>query len=180
MDARRDSNTSTKLGTIEVTAQVRKPENTIDGLGDVADKYDHLSREQKEHLYAVFLTSANEEIGDKLIGLGGNGSAPFDVQDVVRTPALVNAAAVILVHNHPSGNTQPTWEDSTPPGTLTRSSTFSGSNSWITSSSPGEAAIACGRTGTVPSNGISLPRIAGPGKRVGPINLRTPTATRNR
>lgn len=101
-----------KLGTIRVSAEVRQhPETRIETVQDVTAKYDGLAQEQKEHLYAVFLANDNREIGDKLIGLGGNDAVLFDCQDVVRTAAIVNAGAVILVHNHPSGNAQPTDND---------------------------------------------------------------------
>ena len=101
-----------ELGTIKVEAQFRGKHNQrIESLSDVKDRYQSLASKQKEHLYAVFLNSDNKEIGDKLIGLGGNSSTGADTQDVVRTAALVNASAVILVHNHPSGNNQPTQQD---------------------------------------------------------------------
>lgn len=100
-----------ELGSIKVTAEIRESKDQIKSLNDVASKYRNLGGEQKEHFYAVFLTNGNEEIGDKLIGLGGLDSAPVDVPDVVRTAVLVKAGAVILVHNHPSGNAQATQQD---------------------------------------------------------------------
>ncbi len=101
-----------KLGTIKVQAELKEnPSNKIESFRDITEKYKHLSKKQKEHVYAVFLDNSNEEIGDKLLGLGGRDQTQFDIQDLVRTAALVNAAAVILVHNHPSGNPEPTEQD---------------------------------------------------------------------
>lgn len=101
-----------ELGTITVTAEIREESaDTIETFSDVVAKYRCLGEEQKEHMYAVFLTNGNEELGDKLIGLGSNDTVQFDIQDVARTAVLVNAGAVILVHNHPSGNAQPTQQD---------------------------------------------------------------------
>lgn len=101
-----------RFGSISVEAEIRgKPDNKINSLQDVENRYGELGDEQKEHLYAVFLTKGNEEIGDKLIGLGGLDSTPVDVPDVVRTAVLVNAGAVILVHNHPSGKAEATQRD---------------------------------------------------------------------
>jgi DNA repair protein RadC len=100
-----------ELGTIKVHTEIQETQDKIESLNDVTAKYQELGQKQKEHVYAVFLTNSNEEIGDKLIGLGGLQSAPLDVQDVVRTATLVKAGAVILVHNHPSGQAEPTQKD---------------------------------------------------------------------
>lgn len=101
-----------ELGTITVKAEIREEaDGKIENLSDVKAKYGCLGQKQKEHTYAVFLTNANDEIGDKLIGLGRRDSSPIDVQDVARTAALVNAGAVILVHNHPSGKVEPSQGD---------------------------------------------------------------------
>lgn len=101
-----------ELGTVKIHAEIQESrDHTIESLSDVTVRYRELGEKQKEHFYAVFLTNSNEEIGDKLIGLGGTDSAPVDIQDVVRTSMLVNAGAVILVHNHPSGQVQPTQGD---------------------------------------------------------------------
>ena len=101
-----------RFGTIEVQAKYREePSNRIESFQDVTRKYRSLGEKQKEHVYAIFLNNGNKEIGDKIIGLGKRDQAQFDIQDLLRTAALVNAAATILVHNHPSGNPQPTDND---------------------------------------------------------------------
>lgn len=97
-----------EFGTIQVHAEIT---DNIESLSDVTAKYQGIGEEQKEHLYAIFLDNANQEIGDKLIGLGGKDSVQFDFQDITRTVILVNAAAVILVHNHPSSIPEPTQSD---------------------------------------------------------------------
>lgn len=101
-----------ELGTIKVTAELKEePESKIQTLSDVTSKYRHLGEKQKEHFYTVFLTNDNTEIGDKLIALGTRDSVTIDIQDIARTALLVNAAAAILVHNHPSRNPEPTHQD---------------------------------------------------------------------
>jgi len=101
-----------ELGNIKVEAEIQKQEpDTVQSLHDVVSRYEPLKDEQKEHLYAVFLTNDNRFIGDKLIGLGTNDTVPTDLQDIVRTAALTNAGAAILVHNHPSGSATATKDD---------------------------------------------------------------------
>jgi len=101
-----------ELGSIQVTAELQDEESEeISSLSGVTAKYHFLRDRPKEHFYAVYLKSDNEIIGDKLIGLGDTGNAPVDVKDIARTAVLTNAAAVILVHNHPSNNNDATPED---------------------------------------------------------------------
>jgi len=99
-------------GTLTVTAETQEQEpDTVQSLHDVINRYESLKHKQKEHLYATFLNSNNGFIGDKIIGLGSRSKVQIDIQDVVRTAALTNAGAAILVHNHPSGNPTPTEAD---------------------------------------------------------------------
>lgn len=101
-----------ELGNLTVKAEIQEQEpNTVESLHDVINRYESLKRKQKEHLYAVFLTNSNQFIGDKIIGLGSRDTVEIDIQDVVRTAALTNAGAVILIHNHPSGNSTATAKD---------------------------------------------------------------------
>lgn len=101
-----------ELGNLTVKAEVQEHDpDTVKSLHDIFNRYESLKYEQKEHLYAVFLTNTNHFIGDKIIGIGSRDTVETDIQDVVRTAALTNAGAVILVHNHPSGNAGATAKD---------------------------------------------------------------------
>lgn len=101
-----------ELGDLTVKAQVQEEDpDSVKSLHDVVNRYESLKYEQKEHLYAVFLTNGNRFIGDKIIGIGSRDTVKMDIQDVVRTAALTNAGAVILVHNHPSGTAEATAKD---------------------------------------------------------------------
>ncbi|MFB6190264.1 MAG: JAB domain-containing protein [Candidatus Nanohaloarchaea archaeon] len=101
-----------RLGNIKVQAEIRdNPDNKIQTPNDVTTQYQKLGEQTKEHLYAIFLNASNEVLGDKLIALGNHKQAPLDTQDIARTAVLVNAAAVILVHNHPSNKAEATQED---------------------------------------------------------------------
>jgi DNA repair protein RadC len=101
-----------ELGNITVKAEVQKQEKEqIESLHDIIYRYRWMKFEQKERLYAVFINNTNQFIGDKVIGLGGRESVELDLQDVIRTASLTNAAGVIFVHNHPSGTSRPTSKD---------------------------------------------------------------------
>jgi DNA repair protein RadC len=101
-----------ETGSIQVKAELKdETVEEITNFGTVKQRYKFLRERPKEHFYAVFLRSGNEVIGDKLIGLGNTSTAPVDLKDIARTAVLTNATAVILVHNHPSTNPEPTAED---------------------------------------------------------------------
>lgn len=101
-----------ELGNLTVKAEIQEQEtDTVGSLHDVVNRYESLKHKQKEHLYAVFLTNSNQFIGDKIIGLGSRDTVEIDIQDVVRTAALTNAGAIILIHNHPSGSSTATTKD---------------------------------------------------------------------
>jgi DNA repair protein RadC len=101
-----------ELGNLTVKAEVQEEDpDSVKSLHDVVNRYESLKYEQKEHLYAVFLTNGNRFIGDKIIGIGSRDTVEIDIQDVVRTAAVTNAGAIVLVHNHPSGSSTATAKD---------------------------------------------------------------------
>lgn len=100
------------FGTIKVKTEfTEEPEKKVQTLHDVTTEYRSLGYEDKEHSYALFLDNGNNLIGDKLLGLGTTKETSVDIKDIARTALLVNAGAVILVHNHPSGSKEPTTAD---------------------------------------------------------------------
>lgn len=102
---------SYSFGTIKVEAEIEEERDEVITLSDIRERYRHLHGKQKEHLYAVYLNNDNKLIGDKLVSLGQSVQTSVDVKDVTRTAVLTDASAVVLVHNHPSGNCDPTESD---------------------------------------------------------------------
>jgi DNA repair protein RadC len=67
--------------------------------------------EHRERFIAVSLNRANKIIGIQNIGEGGTASCVVDKKIVAQGAILSNASAVILAHNHPSGNLKPSNAD---------------------------------------------------------------------
>ncbi len=65
----------------------------------------------REAAYILCPNKGHKVIGYSLIGLGGISSSTFDPRLVFQTALPSNASAVILAHNHPSGNTEPSQSD---------------------------------------------------------------------
>jgi DNA repair protein RadC len=79
---------------------------------DVADVYGPLMRDlQKEVFKVVHLNTANVIIGDYTVSEGGLSSSVVEPRGVFEQAILDDAAAVICLHNHPSGNPEPSRED---------------------------------------------------------------------
>jgi DNA repair protein RadC len=66
---------------------------------------------EQEQLRLVLLNTKNDVIGWPVIYTGGLRTALVRAGEVFREPIRHNASAIILVHNHPSGDPTPSPED---------------------------------------------------------------------
>lgn len=64
-----------------------------------------------EYILVLFLTSYQTLIEKKLFNDKNNGFINFDVGEIINTALNNNAKYIILSHNHPSNNVQPSHED---------------------------------------------------------------------
>ncbi len=70
-----------------------------------------LAEQPREQFRALFLDRRNRLLRDELIAHGTIDHAPVYPREVVRRALEVSAAAIILVHNHPSGDPEPSRAD---------------------------------------------------------------------
>ncbi len=79
---------------------------------DVAAVYGPQLRDLKREVFVVVhLNTANVIIGDYTVSEGGLAASIVEPRAVFQRAILENAAAVICLHNHPSGNPEPSRED---------------------------------------------------------------------
>lgn len=79
---------------------------------DIAKRYIPLLREMKQESFRVILLdSANHIIRDVKISDGILDASLVHPREVFRHAVAEPAAAIILLHNHPSGNPEPSSED---------------------------------------------------------------------
>ena len=74
---------------------------------------DKLSYQKQEHFIAIYLSLNNEVIADKIISIGTISSTLADPKDIIRWGVKFGAYAIIITHNHPSGNPYPSQQDIT-------------------------------------------------------------------
>lgn len=72
---------------------------------------ERLRHEEVEHVWAAMLTSRNKLIQLEHISNGGLVSSLVEQRAVFKKAIACNAAAIILIHNHPSGDSRPSDED---------------------------------------------------------------------
>ena len=60
-----------------------------------------------EECWVLFLNDHQYMVGQARVSSGGSNSTTFDIRQIIRMALDKNAAALILVHNHPSGNPTP-------------------------------------------------------------------------
>jgi DNA repair protein RadC len=66
---------------------------------------------ESEEVHVVLLDSKKRLIAHELVSKGGLNQIGFISKEVFRTAVRVNAAGLILAHNHPSGDPVPSSED---------------------------------------------------------------------
>ena len=90
---------------IRVTSAEDAIEYVLHSLGALHD-------ESNEHFFAVLLDIRNKVIGAPVeVSRGSVSASVVDPADIVREACIHHASRVILVHNHPSGETDPSKED---------------------------------------------------------------------
>ena len=65
----------------------------------------------KEYFKVLFLNQSNQVLGYILISEGGITDTTVDVRVILQAALLTNSVAIILAHNHPSGNLKPSRQD---------------------------------------------------------------------
>ena len=79
--------------------------------GAVCDFLRHLQDADRESFYAIHLDTRNRVIGAEEIARGTLTDVGVHPREMFKGAILGNAAAVIVAHNHPSGDAAPSAQD---------------------------------------------------------------------
>ena len=96
------------------TLQITKSDAIFELLKGI---YDHDQINFRETFYAIYLNRANKILGVFKVSEGGKAGTIVDIGMILQVPVVMNdmlklnASAVILSHNHPSGNSKPSQAD---------------------------------------------------------------------
>ncbi len=78
---------------------------------DVYPLIRHVADRRQEHFLCISLNGANEVIAIRTVSVGLVNRALVHPREVFADPITDRAAAVIVAHNHPSGNLTPSQDD---------------------------------------------------------------------
>ena len=87
--------------------------NALKEPEDVYKVMRFLEKADREMLYALHLDAKNRIIAMELVSMGNLTNGIIHPREVFKGAILNNSASVILVHNHPSGDAEPSQDDLT-------------------------------------------------------------------
>lgn len=95
---------------VELTAS-----STVSRVRQSADAYDllksHLGDLNHEEFWVIYLNRAARLIKKECISRGGTAGTVVDIKLILKAALHVQASSLILAHNHPSGQLQPSEAD---------------------------------------------------------------------
>jgi DNA repair protein RadC len=83
----------------------------ISSAQDVDHLFRHLAQEAKENFLALHLDTKNKIVCIDRVSTGSLNASIVHPREVLKSTLLSSAAAIILIHNHPSGDPTPSRED---------------------------------------------------------------------
>lgn len=84
----------------------------FEGPEDIAAVlFDYLEHADREHFVVVMLDAQNGLIGVHTASVGTLTAALVSPREVFKAAILANAASIVVAHNHPSGDPEPSPED---------------------------------------------------------------------
>jgi DNA repair protein RadC len=90
----------------------RSSQKAIQGPKDVYHLLARRARQlDREHFWVVHLDAKNTILSLETVSVGTVSASLVHPREALKSAILVGASAVILVHNHPSGNANPSPED---------------------------------------------------------------------
>lgn len=104
------------LGEVQLKYKKARVEKEI-GIRSSRDAYNLLNNLIGEHVHhqevfcAMYLNKANKVMWTEVINIGGQSSCNIDKKAIVKRALMGGCAAMIVGHNHPSGNKNPSESD---------------------------------------------------------------------
>lgn len=99
------------LSIIELTKRFSADASEIFSAEDVFKLCADIRESKKEHFAAFYLDTQNRLIERQIISIGTLNASLVHPREVFEPAVVRHAASIVVVHNHPSGNTEPSEED---------------------------------------------------------------------
>lgn len=103
------------LAIIEIAKRLDKQPAAMSAIKEPRDGYELLKNqlmfEQQEKVIVLCLNSRLEVIKEKTVFIGGNNISIISGRELFKEALICGSNRVMVVHNHPSGNPEPSIED---------------------------------------------------------------------
>lgn len=86
-------------------SKIIDPENVFDLVKTYYENLNH------EHFYLLLLNNQNKLIHQNLLYKGTHDSLKIDIKDILYLAITYHCNKIICVHNHPSGDSEPSFSD---------------------------------------------------------------------
>lgn len=98
--------------TLVKEASLLYKDRTIRSPKDAADLlWQYLGEADREHFIVIALNTKNQPTAIHTCHIGSLNASLVHPREVMKIAILSNAAAIVVGHNHPSGNPEPSQED---------------------------------------------------------------------
>lgn len=103
------------LAIVELGKRIARPNRLNQVIATSNEAYFYLRKKmenlRQENLICIYLNSRYEVIADKTISMGTLDRTVFHPRDILNWALRYNAYAMIIAHNHPSGDPKPSEND---------------------------------------------------------------------
>lgn len=105
------------LASIELGKRINKKINNINQIkivdsSSIFEYYKNILGDKKqEYFYCVYLNTKNQIIKDKLLFVGTINESLVHPREIFKEAYLLSASSIICIHNHPTGNVEPSKND---------------------------------------------------------------------
>lgn len=111
-----DTKAITLIAALELGRRTReagvKQKPRIQSSRDIFDYiYPYMADLKHEEFFIIYLNKANKIIAHKQISIGGVDGTVADIRLILKNALELLATGIVAVHNHPSGNLQPSEAD---------------------------------------------------------------------
>ena len=92
--------------------EIKYIDDKLDNVEAAVELVGPLLREMDRECFAVVnLDVGLRPINWEVVSIGGTAFAPIEISNVFKAAILSNASKIMVFHNHPSGNIEPSKED---------------------------------------------------------------------
>jgi len=99
----------------EAVVRYKKVSGVIEKITSSEDVWRFFSKrvkgETREVFYCLYLSQRNGVLCFEQVSIGISTGTVIDIKGIVRTALLVGAETLIFIHNHPSGDPEPSQGD---------------------------------------------------------------------